>query len=112
MEWVWDFRSAVRSSKLTADGFGPRAISAMVQPFSSPCCRQAHKRSTPGTHAFDVPEHVAAARHLPTRLRGAKSSAPATTAPRSSIAIAARLLHDQHHGARHLITPSVADAEG
>ena len=48
---------------------------------------------------FDVPEHVAAARHLPTRLRGAKSSAPATAAPRSSIAIAARLLHDQHIGA-------------
>jgi len=48
---------------------------------------------------FDVPEHVAAARHLPTRLRGAKSSARATTAPLSSIAIAARLLHDQHIGA-------------
>ena len=35
--WAWDYRSAVRSSKLTGDGYGPLALSARARPFSSPC---------------------------------------------------------------------------
>jgi hypothetical protein len=62
--WVSDFRFAVRSSRLTEDGVGPRASSARGQPFSSACRYPAlNKRLTPDAHAFDAAEHVAAERH-------------------------------------------------
>src|SRR5262245_26054366 len=34
--WAWGFRSAVRSSKLTTDGYRPRVILARAQRSSSP----------------------------------------------------------------------------
>ena len=35
--WAWDYRFAVRSSKLTGDECGRLALPAGARPFSSPC---------------------------------------------------------------------------
>ena len=39
-EWAWDSRSAVRSSKLTADDYRPQAMLGRVRRFNSPCRRR------------------------------------------------------------------------